>query len=307
MDFKQCDYILKIYEKGNITKAAGELFISQPALSHYVSKVEEELGTRIFNRDTNPLTLTEAGEVYVESAKQILDIRKHMNERIREIRMQERGKIRIGMAHSRASFLLPYVMTEFHEKFPDYDVIPVQTSYSDGERNVINGTVDFAIMSLSMLENPLESELLLKEELLIVSGKELPHKEITNAAGIRKQYVTVEDFCHENLLISEKKHGLRTMFDFLLLEHGVEHAAIQEVKGNETIYRLAASGMGVGMVPQSTVLLTRTIQKPYLYSIGEKGLYWNIGAVYRNRKMLTRAQREFLELLKNKMDGLFEQ
>ena len=62
MDFKQLSYIVKVAECQNITKAAKELFISQPSLSQFLSKTEEELGVKLFDRSTNPLTLTYSGK-----------------------------------------------------------------------------------------------------------------------------------------------------------------------------------------------------------------------------------------------------
>ena len=69
MDFKQITYIIKVAECRNITKAARELYISQPSLSQLISKAEEELGIRIFDRNTNPVTLIYAGKRYIEEEK----------------------------------------------------------------------------------------------------------------------------------------------------------------------------------------------------------------------------------------------
>ena len=62
MEFRQIEYILTLAETRNMTRAAEKLFISQPALSHYLKCVEEELGTRLFDRSTTPMTLTYAGK-----------------------------------------------------------------------------------------------------------------------------------------------------------------------------------------------------------------------------------------------------
>ena len=75
MDTKQIEYILKIAEENNITKAAGKLFITQSALNQQLIKLEKELGTPLFHRSSTNWHLTEAGEIYGKNAKQMLQIK----------------------------------------------------------------------------------------------------------------------------------------------------------------------------------------------------------------------------------------
>ncbi|MGL5314367.1 MAG: LysR family transcriptional regulator, partial [Peptostreptococcaceae bacterium] len=72
MNSKKLNYIITISELQSISKAAAQLFISQPSLSNIVSNLEKELGIKLFNRTTNPISLTYAGERYIETAKKIL-------------------------------------------------------------------------------------------------------------------------------------------------------------------------------------------------------------------------------------------
>ena len=72
MDFRELTYITTIADCGSVTEAAKRLYISQPSLSYILGKVEEDLGVKLFDRKTSPLTLTYAGERYVETAREIL-------------------------------------------------------------------------------------------------------------------------------------------------------------------------------------------------------------------------------------------
>ena len=93
MDLKECRYILKIATTKNISKAAAELYVSQPALSRYLNNVEEDLGIRLFDRTTYPISLTPAGEVYVANAHAIIDIYENMVLSINEIKNTKKGKL----------------------------------------------------------------------------------------------------------------------------------------------------------------------------------------------------------------------
>ena len=82
MDLRQLENIVAIAEERSISRAAERLFISQPALSQQVSKLEARLGVPLFSRDKQGLSLTQAGKVYVENAKKILSIRDETYNRI---------------------------------------------------------------------------------------------------------------------------------------------------------------------------------------------------------------------------------
>lgn len=78
MTDRQLKYLITLAEEGNMTTAAQKLFISQPSLSYLLGHVEQELGAELFHRNTTPLTLTEAGESYVETARKILGIKREV-------------------------------------------------------------------------------------------------------------------------------------------------------------------------------------------------------------------------------------
>lgn len=82
MNLKKLKYIVTIAELRSISKAANELFISQPSLSSILSNLEKELGVTLFNRSTSPLSLTYAGEKYVETANKILSLENNLKKRV---------------------------------------------------------------------------------------------------------------------------------------------------------------------------------------------------------------------------------
>lgn len=300
MDFKRYQYILKVYEVGSITRAAAVLFISQPALSHYIAKVEDELGAPIFDRTTNPLSLTRVGEIYVDAAKQILAIDGRMKNDVQRVLKNECGKICVGMSHARASYFLPHMLLDFQKKYPDIEVVPMEGGYAQGEKSVLSGEVDFAIMPGSAITSNLSSKIILKEELKLVSNEELPHK-IGRSEDEGKQfsYVDINILNGHSIIMLKKGHGLRNTLDIIFMEHGIKPNLVLETSGSEIAFRLASSGMAAAVVPESTILMTRTMREPYIYSVGENGIYWNIAAVYRDWNRLGKPQRDFIKILQN--------
>ena len=122
MNTKHAQYILTVLQEGSITAASKKLYVSQPSLSQMIKLVENNLGAPIFNRGTDPITLTYAGQKYVEAAKQVLTINQNLAREIEEINHEDHGTIRLGIPVQRAMQVLPYVFPRFQKLFPMVDL-----------------------------------------------------------------------------------------------------------------------------------------------------------------------------------------
>ena len=111
--------ILAVYEAGSFSKAAEQLFVSQPALSLIVRKTEEEIGAMIFNRSYKPIRLTPAGEYYVEYIRKLAEAEQELTTRLNELREREDGTLFIGGSNFFCSYQLPEVFEKFKEKYPN--------------------------------------------------------------------------------------------------------------------------------------------------------------------------------------------
>ena len=107
MDFKALEYICAISEAKTISQAAKNLFISQPALSQFLSKLERELGTPIFDRSGNMMTLTSAGEILVRDGSKLLLSRNEMLHRVAELSDERAETLRFGVSPFYSKYYLP--------------------------------------------------------------------------------------------------------------------------------------------------------------------------------------------------------
>lgn len=131
MDLKQVEYILKIAEENNITRAAEKLFITQSALNQQLLKLERELDTPLFYRSRTNWRPTEAGEVYIRNAKELLRIRKTTYDQIRDIARTKKGTLTIGITPGRGIALFGSVYPIFHQKYPYITVEPIEQNVRD--------------------------------------------------------------------------------------------------------------------------------------------------------------------------------
>ena len=126
MNVRQALYIRTIAEEKGVTAAAKKLHISQPSLSQMLRQIEEEAGTPLFERGTQVFHPTYAGERYLHAAEVILNTNEILENELREIRGEERGRLRLGISVQRSIQLLPKVLPEFTRRIPRWSSASVR-------------------------------------------------------------------------------------------------------------------------------------------------------------------------------------
>ena len=295
VDSKQIQYILKVAECQNITRAAEQLYVSQPALSHFISKAEEELGAKIFNRGTTPLTLTQAGEHYVKTARMMIALQENLRREIDDLNNCRDGEVRLGLSDMRATSLLPFVLPEFKRLYPNVRIKTVESSSRTVEENVRNGAVDLGIIPLFDYGEDLCAKVLYDEELVLVSSEELPSER-----GLVRPWVAIEEVTGRDFVLLSGGNRIRKAVDAIFLEHGVRPRSVIESRNNMTVYMIATTGIALAIVPETVVRMMNPMRLPRIYSIGKSGFHWNIGAIYREDAVLSSAHEQLIRLLKNR-------
>lgn len=113
---QEMKYIYTVYQKGSFSKAAESLYMTQPALSISIQKVETEIGMPLFNRDKKPLELTEAGKLYIEKIRQIMHLENELAQQLGDLTSLKTGNLRVGGSHYFNSYILPPVIADFKKK-----------------------------------------------------------------------------------------------------------------------------------------------------------------------------------------------
>lgn len=176
MDLKEFQYVMKVASTKNISKAAAELYVSQPALSQYISNVETGLGVKLFDRSTYPISLTQAGEIYVANAKAITDIYENMLHMMDEIKQTKKGKITIAASNFRAFCIFPRLAAGFNKLYPWVEVELHEAERVNYENVVRNGEVDFAIFPGAPADpRKFDSYYLCKDEIYVVLPPNHPY------------------------------------------------------------------------------------------------------------------------------------
>lgn len=171
MNEKHMQYVLTVLKEGSFTGAAKKLYVSQPSLSQIIKAAEANLGAPIFNRNTDPITLTPAGALYVKAAKQISTISTNLAKQVEELSNEEFGKIRLGISVQRGMELLPYLYPRFKSRFPHVELELHEQGSATMEESVLEGSVGIALLTTFPKYDELVYDLIQKENMVLLVNK----------------------------------------------------------------------------------------------------------------------------------------
>jgi LysR family transcriptional regulator, transcription activator of glutamate synthase operon len=167
LELTQLKYFATIADMLSFTKAADVLRVSQPALSYQVRQLETELGTRLFDRGKRRIALTPDGELFLPLAQAVLFRADEATRVLREHLGVEAGEVRLGCNPSVATYLMPGLLASFKRNFPRVRVSLSELGDVELQRSVVDGTVDFAIVTAMGSSGTLDVTPLATEELLL--------------------------------------------------------------------------------------------------------------------------------------------
>lgn len=294
-------YILTIAEHGNITRAAQELFISQPSLSESLNKVEQEFGTTIFDRTQDGLVPTAFGLRYLDTARKILDRFKRLETELDEYRQMRRGKLTFGIPMNLGTYLLPKILPAFQELYPDITVQFKENNSSELDKLMLSGKLDFSVMHYETPNEAIHYELLAEDDFYLVMPLALART--YNFPEYRPLSIyDLKALEKEPFLMVANRQKLRQVADSILAQLSIKPNIRYTTKNMETAKRLAAAGMGITFLPHSYLNLFSGVENLACYPLDPAlQASWNLVIGYPDSRLLSRCAKEFISFLKQKM------
>ncbi len=301
MELRQFTYVDMVANCGSFTKAAAKLFISQPALSNYINKVEEDVGAKLFDRSANPLVLTYAGEQYLKRAKKILMQMDDMNREMRDITNYICGKIKLGFPSERIIYMLPLILAPFKKAYPQIDVEVISGPGNHLIEQLRSGDVDFVLLPSWTSYKDILQEEVSREELVLVAGKGFLKEE--DLLDRERKIVHWRRAARFPLITLNKGHALRASVEVLYQNAGVKPNIFMESHSNMLSYRLAAQGLGIAIVPEITLELMKGSMEAEAFHLSENPITWEVQALYREGFYLGRVEQAFLEITRQALNS----
>lgn len=258
MDTKYLTYILTIAQKQNMTKAAEDLYVSQSSLSQYLSKLETELGTPLFYRSKGRLTLTPAGQLYINTARQVVQLKNDLYQNIQHL--DNKGHITIGVTSQFALRMLTALIPRFKANFPDVTIEISEVNVPALTRLILEENIDCGIMAINTIE-PFQTgqvDILREEEVLFAIPIDHPYHQ-KNPGSPMTTTDFAENFSDANILLSKKGSTLRVITDQIIEQAHIMLSTICETNSIIATRSMVAMGIGVAFIAESCASETERI------------------------------------------------
>jgi DNA-binding transcriptional LysR family regulator len=246
MDLMQLEMFVAAAELRSIQRASERVFRTQPAVSMAIRKLEEEVGSPLFDRSNRGnYQLTAAGEVLFAHAKRLLALRDESLTAVRELQSLEAGRVRIGANESAGNYLLPRLIQVFHKKYPKVRVDVTRQNSRQLIHDLRDNMVDLALISFAPDEKDIEVTPLMKDELVLIASPD--------HAFAKKNKVAVRDLGGEAFVAHTVTSQSRQKVVEAFRSTDTPLRIVMEVAMIETIKKLVAMKLGIAFVPEMSV------------------------------------------------------
>lgn len=253
MTNEKLEYILTIAEERNITRAAKRLYISQPALTLYLNRLENDLGVKLFDRTKSPIELTEAGKYYIDKMKKIYAQEQLLRNDILAIANPEHS-LSIGIGQVRGQHWLPLLLPTFCSIHPQVNVQIIQTTEQNMTDQLLQHRLDLAIGVLPSSATNLQCVDLMYEALFIVAHK----KYGLVPSALRSQYnaehpyeITSQQLSNLPFIIPQVNNGMYNSYEKMILDNQIRPSRTISISNLNTGLRLSCAGLGVQLLSGS--------------------------------------------------------
>ena len=287
MQIGQLRCFLAVAEHRHFTRAARELGLAQPSVSAQVRGLEVDLGGELFHRMKGNVTLTPAGEALLPFARRILADVDAARSEVADVGGLARGRIAIGATPSLAATLAPIVLARFHEAHPGIALALREAGSGDLVAALEEGSVDIALVILPVRHDVIETQALLREELVVAVARTHPLA--------RRRTLAVGELRDVPLVMFREGYDLRTATEAAC--HAAGFAPLFAVDGGEMdgVLALTAAGVGASIVPSLVVppggpLRAIRIERPALTR--------TVGIAHRRDRRLSGAGQELTDTVR---------
>lgn len=245
MTLNELKFIVALAKSRNFRKAAEVCFVSQPALSLAVKKLEDELGVLLFERSRNDVTMTPVGELVIEQATRVIEEAKRVKEIAKQGNNQLAGPLKLGVIYSVGPYLLPEIIPILRKNAPEMPLIVEENLTSNLEMHLRNGVIDVAIIALPFELSGVTTMPLYEEEFVVV----VP---ITHEWANRKE-VDVSELADEKVLLLNSGHCFSNQV-VQACPSLTRNGEILQGNSLDTVRNMVASNLGITVLPMSATI-----------------------------------------------------
>ena len=228
----------------SFARAAEKLHLTHAAISLQIKQLEDVCGTQLFDRIGKKVFLTEAGDILLDHARQILQSLKDADESLMALKGLKGGRVTIAVT-STAEYFAPGLLAEFRKAQADVRVRLLVDNREEVSRMLISNEVDLAIMGRPPADMEAEATTFAPHPFVIVAGADHPL--------VGRSALTLDDIAQETMIVREAGSGTRLAMEGFFREHSIEPNIDMEMGSNEAIKQAVVAGLGISFISQHTL------------------------------------------------------
>ena len=293
VDTKLCEYIITIADQDSVAHAAQKLYLTQSALNQQLVKLEKELGAPVFIRTRNHWTLTPVGEIYIENARRIVQIKTEAYAQIEDMAKHWNGTITIGLTAERGMQMFSAVYSDIHTRYPYTIFQPVEANVEQQNRMLEAGQLNIAFQTLQEKKYKLFTyQTILHEPFVLCVPRSHPLAYQEQLPPEQFPIIDLRQFRDQVFTLVRKSSTMRNMVDMLFEQAGFYPRLLFDSVGMRSMQKLAANGQCCCIIPRFYAVPS---EKVAYFLLGESA-QWELAAVYRRDHYLNRAARDFIHM-----------
>lgn len=290
MEFKQVECFVEVARKKSFSKAADALFLSQPAITSNIQKLEKELGTILFDRNKN-ITLTKGGQEFFPYAIEMLNIRAKAGLAMGEHKNKIEGVLEICASTIPEQYLLPHIIKAFKEEYPQVFFSIRHNDSREVAEEILSGITNFGFIGAKYPYEGIEYIDFFEDRLVLIT---CPEKTFDTDS------LTIETLIGEEIVLREEGSGTRLLIENALKEKKLSLDIFRSRTINysmEAIKKMVALDVGISFVSDISVKCEVESGRLKQYQVEDLNLSRNFSLVYSNNRYLSPVEEKFKEFV----------
>jgi len=289
LNFNQLRIFYHVAEHRNFTKAAGDLFISQPAVTAQMKAFEAYCGLKLFKKKGRINWLTDEGNTLFEYAKTIFALEKEIENAIDDMRELKRGVLRIGTTKAYARYFMPLMLSTFHDKYPDIGIELNEGNSLEMTLSLLDFKNEVAIIAKAGDVSGIRYIPFSREEMVVITA---PNHHLT-----KRNSIFFSDLADEHFIMKDKGSGTRKLADRLFVRNNCTPNILMEVSNSEFIKQLVQRGDGVSFLVREAVAAELSNGKLAAVPLKGEKVYLDVSIAHLEDQHLSPSAKAFMDTL----------
>ncbi len=303
MNLKQLRYALVLHDTGSFSQAAEILGISQPSLSQYIHKIEKQLGIDLFVRTGSVIRTTDAGKVYLEAGRKILDCERQMQQKLADLQANRTGSVVIGISPHRCFCLGPQLVARFRKAYPGMHLVLEERSGRDLLDCAGRGDFDICIAVLPVDEHIFDYEIIIHDEPVVAVPTDTPlcRKLLDAAVPMEnRQYPAVDakllDGAEFAFLADHMP--MQVVLNKLCRDYDISLQKVVDCRSLEALEAMVSAGICSALIPSYLIHYKAGHSAVTCFSLCQQVASRQIVAAYPKGQYLSQPVHDVIDILK---------